>query len=180
MNTIKQIALFEPLIDIVPDTQPITDSCCIFVEVDQLCDEQDLDINTVKKEDLDFKHPFELNVLYSEYMHAFVGYFEIFFPGGVSFSTSPFAKETHWKQTVFYFHEKMWCCHGDIIKGVIDCHRVKENPRDLDVQIEWELNQKGHIIPAKEKYRIRYTVCMKQPIYSTLYRNHESGLFIQS
>ena len=106
-------------------------------------------------EDLDFKHSFELNVLYSEYMYAFVGYFEIFFPGGVSFSTSPFAKETHWKQTVFYFHEKMWCCNGDIIKGVIDCHRVKENPRDLDIQFEWELNQKGHIIAAKEKYRIR-------------------------
>ena len=88
-------------------------------------------------------------------MYAFVGYFEIFFPGGVSFSTSPFAKETHWKQTVFYFHEKMWCCNGDIIKGVIDCHRVKENPRDLDIQFEWELNQKGHIIAAKEKYRIR-------------------------
>lgn len=39
MNTIKQIALFEPLIDIVPDTQPITDSCCIFVEVICVCDE---------------------------------------------------------------------------------------------------------------------------------------------
>lgn len=31
MNTIKQIALYEPLVDVVPDTQPITDSCCIFV-----------------------------------------------------------------------------------------------------------------------------------------------------
>ena len=31
MNTIKEIAFYEPLIDIVPDTQPITDSCCIFV-----------------------------------------------------------------------------------------------------------------------------------------------------
>lgn len=31
MHTIKEIALYEPLIDIVPDTQPITDSCCIFV-----------------------------------------------------------------------------------------------------------------------------------------------------
>ena len=31
MNTIKEIALFEPLVDVVPDTQPITDDCCIFV-----------------------------------------------------------------------------------------------------------------------------------------------------
>lgn len=33
MNTIKQIALFEPLVDIVPETQPITDSYCIFVAI---------------------------------------------------------------------------------------------------------------------------------------------------
>ena len=25
MNTIKEIALFEPLVDVVPDTQPITE-----------------------------------------------------------------------------------------------------------------------------------------------------------
>ncbi len=33
MNTIKEIALFEPLVDVVPDTQQITDECCIFVRI---------------------------------------------------------------------------------------------------------------------------------------------------
>ena len=123
-----------------------------------------MDINTVKKEDLDFTSSFELNVKYSEYMHAFVGYFDIFLPGGVEFSTSPFSKETHWKQTVFYFKEKMWCCDGDVVRGTLRCERVKENPRDLDIAIHWELNQKGHVIKEDQKYRIRWSVCLQKSL----------------
>ncbi|KAK8817411.1 protein arginine N-methyltransferase [Blastocystis sp. ATCC 50177/Nand II] len=146
MNTIKEIALFEPLVDVVPDTQPITDSCCIF----------DLDINTVKKEDLNFTSPFKLNCKYSEYMYALVGYFDIFFPGKeVSFSTSPYDRETHWKQTVFYFRDKIWCCCGDVLEGTVECKKVEKNPRDLDVHFSLQLNQKGHLITMDQKYRIR-------------------------
>ena len=121
-----------------------------------------MDINTVKKEDLDFTSPFVLNVKYSEFMHAFVGYFDIMFPGGVQFSTSPFSKETHWKQMVFYFKEKMWCCDGDVVKGTLNCSRVKENPRDLDIAIDWELHQKGNVIKESQKYRIRWCVCWNE------------------
>ena len=39
MNTIKEIALFEPLVDVVPETQQITDECCIFVGMAGRCDE---------------------------------------------------------------------------------------------------------------------------------------------
>lgn len=35
MNTIKEIALFEPLVDVVPETQQITDECCIFVGLER-------------------------------------------------------------------------------------------------------------------------------------------------
>ena len=38
MNTIKEIALFEPLVDVVPETQQITDECCIFVGMAGRCD----------------------------------------------------------------------------------------------------------------------------------------------
>lgn len=110
---------------------------------------------------MDFTSSFVLNVKYSEYMHAFVGYFDIFFPGGVQFSTSPFDKETHWKQTVFYFKEKMWCCDGDVVKGTLKCSRVKENPRDLDIAINWELHQKGNVIKEEQKYRIRWGVFLQ-------------------
>ena len=63
----------------------------------------------MKKEDLNFTSHFKLNCKYSDYMYALVGYFDIFFPGKeVSFSTSPYDRETHWKQTVFYFRDKTW------------------------------------------------------------------------
>ena len=156
MNTIKEIALFEPLVDVVPDTQPITDSCCIFVGMCGTTKIQDLNINTVKKEDLNFTSPFKLNCKYSEYMYALVGYFDIFFPGKeVSFSTSPYDRETHWKQTVFYFRDKIWCCCGDVLEGTVECKKVEKNPRDLDVHFSLQLNQKGHLITMDQKYRIR-------------------------
>lgn len=114
----------------------------------------------MKVEDLDFVSKFKLNLKYSDYMHALVGYFDIFFPGKeVSFSTSPFDRETHWKQTVFYFHEKLWCCADDVIEGTVECRKVPTNPRDLDVKIHFNLNQRGHLIEKEEKYRIRSCVC---------------------
>ena len=160
MNTIKEIALFEPLVDVVPDTQQITDECCIFVRIRNSRDSQDLDINTVKKEDLNFITPITLKAQYSEYLHALVGYFKIFVPGKeVSFSTGPSDRETHWKQTVFYLRDKLWMCCDDVLSGTISCSKVKENPRDLDIHLQLTLHQKGHEIQVDQSYRIRYPVC---------------------
>ena len=76
----------------------------------------------------------------------------------MSFSTSPSSKETHWKQTVFYFREKMWVCCDDILDGVIEVKKVPENPRDLDVSLKLTLNQKGNTIEMEQQYRIRFLV----------------------
>ena len=114
----------------------------------------------MKKEDLDFTAPIRLRAQYSEYLHALVGYFDIFFPGKeVSFSTGPSSRETHWKQTVFYLREKMWVCCEDELVGSIKCSKVKENPRDLDIHLDMTLKQKGHNIHVEQDYRIRWSVC---------------------
>lgn len=119
-----------------------------------------MNINTVKKEDLDFTAPIRLRAQYSEYLHALVGYFDIFFPGKeVSFSTGPSSRETHWKQTVFYLREKLWVCCDDELVGSLRCSKVKENPRDLDIHLDLTLNQKGHDIHVEQDYRIRSSVC---------------------
>lgn len=106
---------------------------------------------------MDFSAPFTLISNYSDYLHAFVGYFEIYFPGSkeVMFTTAPDSRETHWKQTVFYLRNKAWVCCDDEIKGVVHVNKVKENPRDLDVKIEGAIHQKGHEITFEQSYRIR-------------------------
>ena len=119
----------------------------------------------MKKEDLNFASPITLKAQYSEYLHALVGYFDIFFPGKeVSFSTGPSARETHWKQTVFYLRDKLWVCCDDVLSGTLTCSKVVENPRDLDIHLELTLHQKGHDVQMEQSYRIRLNVClMLQP-----------------
>jgi hypothetical protein len=43
-------------------------------------------------------------------VHALVGYFDVAFKAchkPIHFSTSPTARSTHWKQTVFYLHDTL-------------------------------------------------------------------------
>lgn len=80
MNTIKELALIEPLVDEVYNNTICTNEVPIL----------NVDIMTVKKEDLDFKSNFTLNVTRNDYIHAFVVYFDCEF----SFGTKRFTLST--------------------------------------------------------------------------------------
>lgn len=72
------------------------------------CQLLEIDLNTMKKEDLNFDVPFTLTVRQNDYLHAFVTYFNVEFSKchkRTWFSTAPEAPYTHWKQTVFYLHD---------------------------------------------------------------------------
>jgi protein arginine N-methyltransferase 1 len=93
MSCIKQIALREPLVDTV-DAKAVVTTACPFRE---------LDLYTVKIEDLAFEVPFKVQALRDDYVHAFLAYFDITFAAchkPIRFSTGPHAKYTHWKQVV--------------------------------------------------------------------------------
>lgn len=65
-------------------------------------------MNTLRKEDLSFKRPFELTVRHDDYVHAVVTFFTVEFSKchkRTWFSTAPEAPYTHWKQTVFYLND---------------------------------------------------------------------------
>mmetsp|Transcript_2558 Transcript_2558/g.5343 ORF Transcript_2558/g.5343 Transcript_2558/m.5343 type:complete len:365 (+) Transcript_2558:26-1120(+) len=68
------------------------------------------------------------------------GYFEVGFIGGterpVGFSTAPFAKPTHWKQTLLYLKKPISGNKGDTIIGEIKCKSNKKNGRDFDVMLK--------------------------------------------
>jgi hypothetical protein len=80
MSCIRDIALSEPLVDIVDPKQIVSNSCVI----------KEIDISTATLEDLKFNSPFHLNIKRNDYVHAFVTYFNIEFSAchkKVGFST---------------------------------------------------------------------------------------------
>lgn len=65
-------------------------------------DHQTFDLLTVTKADLNFIADFKLTATRNDYIHAFLGWFDVSFRAchkAVSFSTGPHAKYTHWKRS---------------------------------------------------------------------------------
>lgn len=148
MNAIKPLAMREPLVDVVDG------KACVSTDVAF----KTIDIKSVTKEELDFKSEFVLKVTRSEHAHGLVAWFSVSFPGtsdssrAVSFSTGPYDKQTHWKQTVFYFPEDLFLTEGDKIKCSLSCCHNAVNPRNLDIDIEYELQGKTSAGPYSYSY----------------------------
>jgi protein arginine N-methyltransferase 1 len=91
----KPSVMSEPLIDVC-EKQAINSSHCKIFEID---------LYTVKKEELDFSSSYELTFLRNDTVHGLIAWFDIYFdklPNKVEFTTSPYNTKTHWKQTIFY------------------------------------------------------------------------------
>lgn len=132
-SCIKEIALREPLVDTVELRSVVCDPAPLV----------DLDLMTVKKEDLQFKMPFKLHATRNDYVHAFLGWFDIGFEAchkPVRFSTGPHSRYTHWKQTVFYTPGTLTVAQGDVIQGTLSCVPNARNNRDLDICIAYKLD----------------------------------------
>lgn len=121
-SCIKDIALKEPLVDCVELKSVVSQPCAI----------KHIDIRTVTKEDLAFSVPFQLKATRNDYVHAFLGWFDIQFSAchkPIQFSTGPQAKYTHWKQTVFYTPDTLTVSVSTALRdalqgwGIIEEHR---------------------------------------------------------
>mmetsp|Transcript_29368 Transcript_29368/g.28092 ORF Transcript_29368/g.28092 Transcript_29368/m.28092 type:complete len:373 (-) Transcript_29368:50-1168(-) len=148
MKVIKDMALLEPLVDVVESKAVVTNAAPIL----------SLDIMTVKKEDLSFQSDFMITSKRNDFCHAFVAYFECAFTQihkPIIFSTSPHAKYTHWKQTVFYITDPITVCAGEEISGTIQCSPNDKNPRDLDITIKHAFQGKSMGSTGKQLYRLR-------------------------
>ncbi|MBN3317406.1 ANM8 methyltransferase, partial [Atractosteus spatula] len=121
MTCIRNVAMKEPLVDIVDPKQVVTNSCLI----------KEIDIYTVKTEDLSFTSAFCLQIQRNDYIHALVTYFNIEFTKchkKTGFSTAPDAPYTHWKQTVFYLEDYLTVRRGEEIYGTI---AMKPNEKNI-------------------------------------------------
>uniref|UniRef100_A0A674HEF2 type I protein arginine methyltransferase n=1 Tax=Taeniopygia guttata TaxID=59729 RepID=A0A674HEF2_TAEGU len=101
MSCIKDVAIKEPLVDVVDPKQLVTNACLIKVWTS----------TRVKVEELTFTAPFCLQVKRNDYVHALVAYSTSSSRftrchKRTGFSTSPESPYTHWKQTVFYMEGK--------------------------------------------------------------------------
>lgn len=143
MSPIKEIALMEPVVDVVDSKAVVTDTVPIL----------NIDILTCTKDDLDFTSKFKLQASRNDYIHGLVAYFECAFTQihkPIGFSTSPYARYTHWKQTIFYLQEALTICAGEIITGELSCKPNRKNRRDLDIGLL--LNFDGRYSKVDQKY----------------------------
>lgn len=148
MTPLQTIALKEPVVDVVSGNSVVTDCVPIL----------HLDILTCTKEDLQFKATFELQAGRNDYIHGLVAYFECAFTQvhkPIGFSTSPFARYTHWKQTLFYLQDCLTVCKDETIAGEIECKPNRKNPRDLDIGLSIIFEGRYSKVNEKIKYRLR-------------------------
>lgn len=152
MGCIKEVALREPLVDVVEADAVVTSEAIL----------RQFDLRTVRKEDLTFVAPFELEALRTTYMHAFLVYFDIEFAAGrkpVRFSTGPAHKYTHWKQTVLYLQEEELNLQGgNKVNGQLSCRPNDRNPRDLDISITFHQTDGGSTVLVPEQTH-NYHMC---------------------
>ncbi|CAG5115732.1 unnamed protein product, partial [Candidula unifasciata] len=149
MGCIRDVAVREPLVDVVDPKQVVADSFLV----------KEVDIYTVKEEDIAFSTPFRLNCLRNDYMHALVTFFTVEFSKchkNIGFSTSPDSRYTHWKQTVFYLGDnELTIKRGEEINGVFSLTPNKQNNRDLDFTVSVDFHGELSDASCSLNYKMR-------------------------
>ena len=133
------------------------------VDQDQVCTDQQLlrtiDLCTVSAADLNFEAHFSLRARRNDHIHALVAYFDVQFSAShkqpCGFTTSPFERTTHWKQTVLYLEETIDICHGEQLNGTLSVARNSKNPRDLDIRLQYHFAGKYSKCSRNQAYRMR-------------------------
>jgi len=148
MSCIREVAMLEPLVDNVDPRAMVTPGVPVYT----------VDLTICTKEDLTFEANFQLKASRNDYVHAFVGYFDVGFTLGhtiIGFSTSPMSRYTHWKQTVFYLNSELTICKGEAIEFQLRCKPNNQNPRDLDISFSYEFDGIGGSVKDSQCYCLR-------------------------
>eukprot|EP00475_Leptophrys_vorax_P037840 TRINITY_DN657_c0_g1_i1.p1 TRINITY_DN657_c0_g1~~TRINITY_DN657_c0_g1_i1.p1 ORF type:complete len:365 (+),score=120.02 TRINITY_DN657_c0_g1_i1:59-1096(+) len=148
MSCIKELAITEPLVDVVPAAQVCSSPVQLFT----------IDLNTVTKEELDFQSKVTIPLIRNDYVHAVTVYFDVVFSRchkQIGFSTGPRDKYTHWKQVVFYLDQELMACSGDKLDVFMKVNRNEKNPRDLDILIQSQFHGAKAAVDQERLYRLR-------------------------
>ena len=146
MRAFVPLVQSEPLVDRIAACQIITTESCFL----------DIDIATVKKEELAFAVPFEMTASETNICSSFVSHFDMSFNHGeqsIYIPTGPHEKSTHWQQASLNLRQALPLKNGDVIRGTIACRPNEKNSRDLDIAIEYGIGNDSDTI--LEHYRMR-------------------------
>ena len=140
MSCFKNAVIGEPIVDVCPQKLINSSSCRIL----------DIDLYTVKKEDLDFSSKYEITFTRDDRLSGLVAWFDTGFTkltNKYNLTTSPYKKSTHWSQTIFYTKNDLEVKKGDKVTGSIAVKKAKINFRQLDIKISYNVpkgkNEKG-------------------------------------
>jgi protein arginine N-methyltransferase 1 len=135
MSCFKNAVISEPLVEVCPQKLINSSSCRIL----------DIDLYTVKKEDLDFSSKYEITFTRdNDRFSGLVAWFDTGFTkltNKFNLTTSPYQKSTHWSQTIFYTKKDLKVNKGDKITGSIAVKKAKINFRQLDIKISYNISQ---------------------------------------
>eukprot|EP01106_Pelomyxa_sp_JSP_P009333 TRINITY_DN2538_c1_g1_i3.p1 TRINITY_DN2538_c1_g1~~TRINITY_DN2538_c1_g1_i3.p1 ORF type:complete len:202 (+),score=57.94 TRINITY_DN2538_c1_g1_i3:319-924(+) len=146
MSCIRDIALSEPLVDVVEPNMIVTTDCCL----------KEFDVTKATADTLDWEGTFQLKATREEFVHALTVWFDVTFSAShVSFSTGPTAKYTHWKQAVLYLQEPISMRKSEILRGSISCSPNKKNARDLDIVVHYTFKGKYQQCDVTQKFYMR-------------------------
>ena len=112
MQSIKRLALKEPIIDIVEPQQLATTACPIFKA----------NIQTVKLHQTEFVSSYILKAERTDYIHAVIAWFDVEFTHGsekLTLTTDPRGEYTHWRHSVFYIEKPIPLKADETIRGSI-------------------------------------------------------------
>lgn len=121
-------------------------------------DEQKLQVwnlEKVEKEDLDFSQSFVLKVNKDGHIGGIVCWFDTTFSHGeqkIVLDTSPFKESTHWKQGYFQMRRRLPVRKGDLFEGQFSFSKNKYNPRNIDVTLEYRLENEFLKIRDRESF----------------------------
>lgn len=129
MSPMKPLVLKEAIVDTFNSEHIISTTCPIL----------DINLLTVKVEELDFVSDFSVRVSKRNQLTAFIVWFDTIFSAchvPVTLTTSPFEVKTHWKHTFFYLEKPFTVNSGEYVNGTIAVRKNKKNPRNIDILIQ--------------------------------------------
>ncbi|MCQ2819843.1 MAG: class I SAM-dependent methyltransferase [archaeon] len=147
MTCFKPTIIADPLIEECPRRAINSSLCKVF----------DVDLYTVKKEELDFASQFELTFYRDDMFSGIVAWFDCVFsklPNKFKLSTSPFLKTTHWKHTIFYTNEDYPVKKDEKLTGSICARKSESNFRAIDVKILFNVGEG----PSKKSWTQLYKI----------------------
>lgn len=107
-----------------------------------------LDLAVATNKELDFVAPFRIQITRSEILAVFAITFDVLFSGMhtvVPLSTSVSDKDTHWKHTLLWLSPENRPSApvnaGDTVTGSVRYQRMKENKRDYQITVRWNVNR---------------------------------------